>query len=118
MRLSGTLLLFLIISIGVFAQQPAQSGPLTNQRIIELLHSGVRPEELARIIATAPQVSVDLSPTGTNTMMKAGISEDTIKAMAAREAGFASDTPVQQPPTPSQLSPRAPSSTRPNLQPP
>ena len=74
------------------AQQPqGSSGPLTDQRVVELVRAGVSADELARIIATASQVSFDLSPSGTDGMMNAGVSEDTIKAMAAREQGT---TPV------------------------
>lgn len=90
--------LFLVTSIGAIAQQPGQSGPLTNQRIIELVHSGVRVDELARMIATAPEVNFDLTPTGENAMMQAGVSEETIKAMAAREGSIMdNNAPVQQP---------------------
>lgn len=39
------------------------------------------------MIATAPKVDFDLTPAGTNELLKAGVSEETIKAMAAREGG-------------------------------
>jgi hypothetical protein len=68
------------------AQQPSVE-PLTNQRIIDLSRNGVRSDELAVIISTAPQISFDLSPTGEQQMMQAGVTEGTIKAMAARESG-------------------------------
>lgn len=65
------------------------NGPLTDQRIIELVKSGVRTDELSRLIATAPAVSFDLTPAATQQMMDAGVSEDIIKAMSAREQGAA-----------------------------
>src|ERR1700730_2214087 len=46
-------------------------------------------------IATAPSVSFDLSPSAEQAMMSAGVSEDTIKAMAAREEGGAPGSAVQ-----------------------
>lgn len=98
MKTKWTLYLFLVLLVAsvVLAQQAAQTGPLTNQRIIELVHSGVRSDELARIIATAPQVSFDLSPAATSSMMQAGVSEDTIKAMAAKESGISPNASAQQ----------------------
>jgi hypothetical protein len=80
------LLLFaLSFSATTFAWQP--SVPLTDQRVIELARSGVHPDELARIIAMAPQVSFDLMPGAEQQMMQAGVTEDTLKAMAIRESG-------------------------------
>src|SRR5690348_14408719 len=92
-------------SVAAQGIQPT-SGPLTDQRIIELVRAGVRADELARMIATAPQIIFDLTPAATDAMMKAGVSEDTIKAMAAREQGtdehrkpMASQQMYQQPDT-------------------
>lgn len=76
--------LLLLLALSLFAQT---SGPLTNQRIIELTRAGVHQDELTRIIATAPEVSFDLTPAGEQQMMQAGVTEETIKAMAAREDG-------------------------------
>jgi hypothetical protein len=96
-----TILLGFLISAVLYAQQqPAGTGPLTNQRIIELVHSGIRADELARIIATALSVSFDLSPSAEQAMMSAGVTEDTIRAMAAREQGVAPGTESQQGATP------------------
>lgn len=75
-----------------------RSGPLTDQRIIELVQTGVRLDEVVRVIATTPQVSFDLSPVATDNMLKAGVSEEIIKAMAARESGFTPNTVVQHSP--------------------
>jgi hypothetical protein len=77
-----------LLPLMLSAQQPA-AEPLTNQRIMDLSRNGVRSDELAVIISTAPQISFDLSPSGTQQMMQAGVTEGTIKAMAAREAGVA-----------------------------
>jgi hypothetical protein len=92
----------LLLSAALFAQQQqSTTGPLTNRRITELVHSGIRPDELARIIATAPEVSFDLSPSAEQAMMSAGVTEDTIRGMAAREQGVAPGTPnTPQQPTP------------------
>src|SRR5947209_1739558 len=82
--LTGALFASLLAVTSLEAQQ-APSGPLTDQRIVNLAHAGLSSDELARVIATAPQVSFDIRPAATDAMMNAGISEDTIKAMAARE---------------------------------
>jgi hypothetical protein len=90
-----TLVLCFLVSAALFAQQQQQpTGPLTNQRIIDLVRAGINGDELRRIIATAPSVSFDLSPAGNQAMMSAGVTEDTIKAMAARENGVAAAAPV------------------------
>jgi hypothetical protein len=63
------------------------SVPLDDQRIVDLVGMGVSQAEILRIIATTPKFSFDLRPVSTDAMMKAGVSEDTIKAMAARQNG-------------------------------
>jgi hypothetical protein len=65
-----------------YSQAP---GPLTNQRILELVKAGVSPSELTRIIATAPTVQFDLTPSAEQTLMQNGVSDDVIRSMAARE---------------------------------
>jgi hypothetical protein len=70
------------LPVCLYAQQP-----LTNVRIIELWHSGVHADELQRVISTAPSISFNLTPAATDSLLSAGISEDVIKAMAARENG-------------------------------
>lgn len=62
-------------------------GPLTDQKVLDLVTAGVRPAEVIRIIQTAPAVDFDLRPVSTDALMKAGVSEEVIKAMAARENG-------------------------------
>jgi hypothetical protein len=77
----------LILAFNCLIRLWAQSAPpLDDQRILNLLRSGVHPDELIRLISAAPQVSFDLTPAGTEAMLKAGISEDVIKAMAARKS--------------------------------
>jgi hypothetical protein len=66
--------------------QEAQGG-LTDRRIYELFKSGVQTVEILRIIATAPEIEFDLRPGATFALMKAGVSAEIIKAMAAREKG-------------------------------
>ena len=68
----------------------AQQGPLSaidDRRVAQLLQNGVRQDEIIRLISTAPQVNFDLTPAAMDGLMKAGVSEDVIKTMAARENG-------------------------------
>jgi hypothetical protein len=51
------------------------------------------------MVATAPKIDFDLQPVATDAMMKAGISEDVIKAMAARENGGVAALDEQQSPS-------------------
>jgi hypothetical protein len=50
--------------------------------------AGVSANEIIRIIASAPVVSFDLRPGSTDNLLKVGVPEAIIKAMAAREAGI------------------------------
>jgi len=59
--------------------------PLSNQHVILLVESGLRPSEVVRLIGTASAVNFDLTPSGTDLLLQAGVSEETIKQMAARE---------------------------------
>ena len=88
-----TVALCLVYSVSLYAQQA--QDPLTDQRIATLVTSGVNIQEVLRIIGSAPQINFDLTPSGTDAMMKAGVSEEVIKAMAAREAGI--QAPVSSP---------------------
>jgi len=67
-------------------------GPLTNQRVIELVQSGVRADEVARVIGAAPSVSFNLTSADTEALLRAGVSEETIKIMSPRESGLVSTT--------------------------
>jgi hypothetical protein len=51
--------------------------------------AGVSQTEIIRIISSAPAVGFDLRPNSNDELLKVGVSEDIIKAMAAREAGLA-----------------------------
>lgn len=83
----------------LFGQQA--QGPLTDQRICDLMAAGVSASEILRIIASAMSVDFDLRPGSTAAMMQAGVPEETIKAMAAREGGQAlpASAPRATPPT-------------------
>jgi hypothetical protein len=75
-------LLFLLMPVCLLAQQPV----LNDQRIMMLAQSGVSETELLRLVATAPDIDFDLRPVSTDAMMKIGVSQNVIKAMAARES--------------------------------
>lgn len=81
------------------------SGPLTDIRIIQLVQAGIRQDELIRLINTAPSVDFLLTPSATTQMMQAGVSEDVIKTMAARESGSAVASPSVRPINQSAISP-------------
>ncbi len=73
--------------IFILAQTPGL-GPLTNQRVILLVQSGVRVSEVVRVIGDSPSVSFNLTPSDTDQLLRAGVSDDTIKIMARRELGL------------------------------
>jgi hypothetical protein len=75
-----------LFAAGLFAQQPQQAA-LTDSKLMGLAQAGVSEAELLRMVATAPQFDFDLRPVAADAMMKAGVSENVIKAMAARENG-------------------------------
>src|SRR5450755_3548147 len=83
---SSRITLALLTAFTVCAQQT--TGPLTNPRIGDMVLAGVSQTEIIRIISTAPQISFDLRPGSTDNLLKVGVSEAIIKAMAAREAGI------------------------------
>ena len=82
--MSYCFLLWAFFAVPLLSQQPPPSEALTNERVIQLIRSGVSTDELTRIIATAPQIGFDLTPAGTTTLSQAGVPEGAIKAMAAR----------------------------------
>ena len=90
--LKAALLLYALASM-----LPAQTGPLTDERIINLAKGGLSEDELMHRIASAPAIQFDLSPAWTDYMLKSGVSENVIKAMAAREIG-APAAPQSSPP--------------------
>ena len=75
-----------LVAFRLFAQQP-QPTALTDSRIMALAQAGVSEAELLRMVSTAPKFEFDLQLAATDTMLKAGVSERVIQAMAAREAG-------------------------------
>jgi hypothetical protein len=84
--------------------------PLTDQRIVDLVRAGVSADELVWLIATAPEISFDLSPAATDAIMKVGVQENIIRAMAAKEAGVsepmrkvAAARPIASAPVPAPL---------------
>jgi hypothetical protein len=66
------------------AQDP---GPLTNQRIYELVAAGVSNQEVIRVIMSAKDVDFTLQPGYIEALMKAGVTDEVIRAMAARQHG-------------------------------
>lgn len=93
--------LVLALSFCPFAQAQQTQGGLTDKRIYDLFKSGVQINEILRIIATAPEVEFDLRPAATFDLMKAGLSAEIIKAMAAREKGTPIEPEVALPQRPS-----------------
>jgi hypothetical protein len=67
----------------------AQTGSLTDERIVDLHKGGLSEDELLHRIVSAPAIQFDLTPAWTDYMLKSGISENVIKAMSARESGSA-----------------------------
>jgi hypothetical protein len=63
------------------AQRP---DPLTNQDVIQLLKNGLPISDVERKICGAPTSGFDLTPSGTDQLLLAGISDQTFKLMAKR----------------------------------
>lgn len=84
-----------VFALGMAAQEP--QGELTNVRVGDLVRMGVSTPEIIRIISTAPRVSFDLRPGSTDNLLKAGVSEEIIKVMAARELGQSVPTTASAP---------------------
>jgi hypothetical protein len=76
--------IFCLLFVNAALGQQAQ-GTLTNQRIGDMALAGVSQSEIIRVISTAASVSFDLRPNSTDALLQVGVSEDIIKAMAARE---------------------------------
>jgi hypothetical protein len=70
----------------------AQSAALTDQQIVDLHKGGLTDDELLVRIANAPEIQFNLTPAWEDYMLKSGVSENIIKAMAARESGAAAAT--------------------------
>jgi hypothetical protein len=85
------LLLCLGLSLPSAAQKQLQPA-LDDVRIMQLVQDGVHSDELQRIIASAPTVAFLMNPASTDVMLKAGVSEDVLKAMSARTNGVGGST--------------------------
>lgn len=86
-----TALIFSVLAYASFAQ----SGPLTDEHIVNLAKGGLTEPELIHRIQTAPAVQFLLTPSWTDYMLKSGVTENVVKAMSAREIGEA--VPVRAP---------------------
>lgn len=80
--------------LALSAQTPQQEHTVLDDQRVMALSRSLSNSELVSLIMSAPDVSFALSPAAMDAMMKAGVSEDVIKAMAARESG----TRAQEPP--------------------
>lgn len=60
---------------------------LNDQRIVDLASMGVSQAEIIRMISSTQKFDFDLRPISTAAMLNAGVSEDVIKAMAAKTYG-------------------------------
>jgi hypothetical protein len=84
----GLKLFFCSAALAVYLIAQSSTGALTNQKIGELVRLGVRPAEVVRMIQSAPTVAFDLRPVSTDNLLAAGVPEDVIKAMAAKQNGL------------------------------
>jgi hypothetical protein len=98
----------------------AQQKELTDQGIVDLTQAGVSQAEIVRIISTAPKIDFDLRPVSTDAMLKNGVSEDVIKAMAGREdkGSIAAIASVKSPETLTETAVPTPVAVRPSVAPP
>jgi len=95
-----TAILLLLCAVVCLPQTPQNHTPLDNQRVYALSRSGLSTDELVRIIMTAPEVNFELSPGSTDVLTKAGVNDEVIRAMAARENGKAYTRAGAQAPLP------------------
>lgn len=72
------------------SSQASAAPPLTNAGIESLSLSGIRENEILRIIATAPRVNFDMTPGATQELISQHVSQNVIKAMSARVINGAS----------------------------
>jgi hypothetical protein len=63
----------------------AQTGPLTDEQIVNLRKGGLGDDELLHRIACAPAIQFLLFPNWVDYMLKSGVSERIVTAMASRE---------------------------------
>lgn len=82
------------LSFGILAETP-DTSILTNRDVIQSARTGLQAEDLQRLIRTSPAVSFNLIPAEIDELQKEGLSQDTIRLMAARQNGrIPSDTGV------------------------
>src|SRR3954447_4876983 len=82
----------LTFAIRLGAQEPTA---LNDQRIVDLIAMGVSQQEIVRMIGSTPKFDFDLKPESTQAMLKFGVSEEVMKAMAARESGQSFSLPAR-----------------------
>jgi hypothetical protein len=93
-----TAVLFSLLLASVALGQQTQ-GTLTNQRIGDMVLAGVSETEIVRVISSVRAFSFDLRPNSTDALLAVGVSEDIIKAMAAKEIGGQAPTASAAPST-------------------
>ncbi len=85
------LVVFVLLCPAQTAQQ--EYTLFDNQRVVTLSRS-LSADELVNLIMSAPNVSFNLSPGNTDALVKAGVSDAVIRAMAARSNGQAAVMPL------------------------
>jgi hypothetical protein len=101
------LLLAILLPVCLLAQQ---QSALTDSKLMGLAQAGVSEAELLRMVSSAQNIDFDLRPESTQAMMKAGVSEDVIKAMAGRESGAVA--PLASGPAPATVALSSPTTAR------
>lgn len=87
-KLSVRAMLLLLSGItGCAIAQQSVINPMDNQRVFDLCKGGLHADEVIAIIMAAPEVSFELSPASTDALIRSGVPERVIKAMAARMNG-------------------------------
>jgi hypothetical protein len=84
-----TLIIFCLLAgcaIGASAQSKSSDGPLTNAEIVKLVKAGFKDKTVILIIASRVP-NFDLSPDRMIQLKRAGVSENIIVAMLARQEG-------------------------------
>jgi hypothetical protein len=92
----------------------AQQNQLTDQGIVTLVQSGVSQAEVVRVISKAQNFNFDLRPVSTDWMLKAGVSEDIIRSMSARQNNRLVDAPEAVTSPKTAIEPNVPQSVSPS----
>jgi hypothetical protein len=87
--LNIALVCLLLSSFGgrAIAQRPV--SPMDDQRVYQLCKNGLHADEVIAIIMAAPDVNFELSPGSTDALLRGGVPDRVVKAMAARMNGTA-----------------------------